>query len=139
MLLNRDDPTKLIEHLHMNTRSSTRSLVLDVYRQQLGKRRSVRMTLKALVGLSGHDHQKCPFTMPAHATLLNRHGAAVQVNRELAVGSTVLVRNKYGTQLSARVVTQISVVEAGTRTYAIEFVEQDEQSKDFWGITFPNA
>ncbi len=123
----------------MDIRSSTRSLVHDVNRYQLGKRRSVRMTLKAPVGLSGHDHQKCPFTMPAHATNLNRYGAAVQINRELLVGSTVLVRNKYGTELSARVVTQISAVAAGTRIYGIEFVQQDEQSKDFWGITFPTA
>ena len=97
------------------------------------------MTLKAPVGLSGHDRQKCPFTMPAHATNLNRYGAAVQVNRELLVGSTVQVCNKFGTQLSARVVTQISAIATGTRTYGIEFVEQNEQSKDFWGITFPTA
>ena len=123
----------------MTLRSSTRSLVVDVHRYQLGKRRSVRMTLKASVGLSGHDHQKCPFTLPAHATNLNRYGAAVEVDRELLVGSTVLVRNQYGTQLSARIVRQISAVQAGTRTYGIEFVEQDQQSKDFWGITFPTA
>ncbi len=97
------------------------------------------MTLKAPVGLSGHDHQKCPFTMPAHATNLNRYGAAVQVNRELLVGSIVQVCNKYGTQLSARVVTLINAIATGTRTYGIEFVEQNEQSKDFWGITFPTA
>ena len=123
----------------MNIRPSTRSLALDVNRYQLRKRRSARMTLKAPVGLSGHDHLKCPFTMPAHATNLNRYGAAVQVNRELLIGSTVQVRNKRGTQLSARVVTQISAFETGTRTYGIEFVEQDERSRDFWGITFPTA
>jgi hypothetical protein len=123
----------------MSIQSSTRSLVLDVNRYQLGKRRSVRMTLKAHVGLSGHDHQKCPFTMPAQATNLNRYGAAVHVNRELAVGSKIVVRNKYAAQVSARVVTQISVVEGGGRIYGIEFVEQDDQSKDFWGITFPTA
>ena len=123
----------------MNIQLSTRSLVLDVARSQLGKRRSVRMALKAPVGLSGHDHQRCPFTMPAQATNLNRYGAAVQVNRELPIGSTVMVRNQYGTQLSARVVIQISVLKAGTRTYGIEFVEQDERSHNFWGISFPTA
>ena len=122
----------------MNIRP-TRSAILDVNRFQLGKRRSVRMALNAEVGLSGHDHQKCQFTMPARASNLNRHGAAVQVNRELSVGSTILVRNRYGTQVSARVVVQISAVEGGTRTYGIEFVEQDEQAKNFWGITFPTA
>ncbi len=123
----------------MNIRSSTRSLVLDVNRYQLGKRRSVRMTLNAAVGLSGHDHQKCPFTMPARATNLNRYGAAVQLYRELSVGSIVMVRNKYGVQASARVVTQIGAAEGGARTYGIEFVEQDDQTKNFWGIAFPTA
>ena len=123
----------------MNIRSSSRLLAVDVNRYQLGKRRSVRMALKAPVGLSGYDHQKCPFTLPAHATNLNRYGAAVQVNRELPIGSTVVVRNQYGDQLTARVVTQISVAKAGTRIYGIEFVEQDERSHNFWGISFPTA
>ena len=123
----------------MNIQASARSLALDVNRYQLGKRRSVRMALKAPVGLSGQDHQKCPFTLPAQASNLNRHGGAVQVNRELVLGSTVVVRNKYGTELSARVVAQVSVVKAGTRTYGIEFVEQDERSRNFWGISFPTA
>src|SRR5262250_360010 len=123
----------------MNIRPSTRSLALDINRYQLGKRRRVRMALKAPVGLIGHDHQKCPFTLPAHATNLNRYGGAVQLCRELSIGSTITVRNKYGAQLSARIVTLISVTEGGARGYGIEFVEQDERSKDFWGIAFPTA
>jgi hypothetical protein len=123
----------------MNTQSSARSLILDVNRYQLGKRRSVRMTLNAAVGLSGHDHQKCPFTLPARATNLNRYGAAIHLCRELSVGSTVVVRNKYGAQASARVVTQIRAVEGGARTYGIEFVEREDRTKDFWGISFPTA
>jgi hypothetical protein len=123
----------------MGSRSSSRSLVYEVNRYQLGKRRSVRMPLNAAVGLSGHDHQKSPFTMPARATNLNRYGAAVQLHRELSVGSTILVRNRYGVQASARVVSQITAIEGGARTYGIEFVEQDDQTKDFWGITFPTA
>jgi hypothetical protein len=98
------------------------------------------MTLNVAVGLSGHDHQKCPFTIPAQASNLNRHGAAIQVNRELSVGSTVVVCNKYGAHLPARVVTQINAVEGGTRTYGIAFAEQDEQkTKNFWGISFPTV
>jgi len=77
--------------------------------------------------------------MPAQASNLNRHGAAVQVNRELSIGATLIVRNKYGEQLSARVVSLISATEGGTRTYGIEFEEQQELGKNFWGITFPTA
>jgi hypothetical protein len=76
--------------------------------------------------------------MPAKATKLNKHGAAVQLNRELLVGSTVVVRNKSGTQVSARVVSQLAALE-GVPTYAIEFAGQDDNVKTFWGITFPSV
>jgi hypothetical protein len=94
------------------------------------------MALNAPIGLSGEDRQKCSFTMPAKATKLNKHGAAIQLNRELLVGSTVVVRNKSGTQVSARVVAQLAALQ-GVPTYAIEFAEQDDRVKTFWGITFP--
>jgi hypothetical protein len=105
-------------------------------RSQIAKRRSNRMALHASVGLSGEDRQKCSFTMPAKATKLNKHGAAVQLSRELLVGSVVSVNNKHGTKLSARVVSQLAALE-GVSTYAIEFVEQDERAQTFWGIIFP--
>jgi hypothetical protein len=95
------------------------------------------MALYAAIGLSGEDRQKCSFTMPARATNLNRHGAAVQLNRELSVGSVVLVRNKRGTEVSARVVAQLAAVK-GVSAYAIEFVEMDDKANNFWGITFPS-
>ena len=94
------------------------------------------MALHASAGLAGEDRQKCSFTMPAKATKLNKHGAAIQVSRELLVGSVVSVHNKPGTQLSARVVAQLAALE-GVSTYAIEFVEQDERAETFWGIIFP--
>lgn len=94
------------------------------------------MALHASVGLSGEDRQKCSFTMPAKATKLNKHGAAVQLSRELLVGSVISVNNRHGTELSARVVAQVSALQ-GVSTYAIEFVEQDERAESFWGIIFP--
>ena len=96
------------------------------------------MALTVRIGLSGEDRQKCSFTMHGKATNLNRHGAAIQLNRELLVGSTVVVRNKSGTQVSARVVAQLAGL-PGVPTYAIEFAEQDDDDrvKAFWGITFP--
>jgi len=96
------------------------------------------MALNAPVGLSGEDSQKCSFTMPAKATNLNKHGAAIQLNRELLVGSTVVVRNKSGAEVSARVVAQLTALQ-GVPTYAIEFAEQDDRVKTFWGITFPSV
>jgi len=109
-----------------------------VVRSQIAKRRSSRMALNAAIGLSGEDRHKCSFTVSARATSLNRHGAAIQIHRELSVGATVLVRNKRGIQAPARVVAQVNAID-GVRTYGIEFVQQDELVKSFWGITFPTA
>lgn len=105
-------------------------------RAQIAKRRSSRIALNTSVGLSGLDTQKNPFTMPAKATNLNRYGAAIHLPRQLSVGSTVVVRNARGTQISARVVAQLAVSQ-GLSAYGIEFVERDDTTNSFWGITFP--
>jgi len=112
------------------------SLAANVNRNQLARRRSNRMALSAAVGLSGEDRQKGSFTIDARATNLNKHGAAVQLGRELMVGSVITVRNKQGAKLTARVVARLAAVQ-GVATYGIEFVEQDEQAQGFWGISFP--
>ncbi len=109
-----------------------------VHRSQIAKRRSSRIALNATVGLSGEDRQKCSFTIPAKATNLNKHGAAIQLDRELLVGATVSVRNKSGTQVSARVVARLAGLQ-GIPTYAIEFAEADDKVKTFWGIAFPSV
>lgn len=94
------------------------------------------MSLDASVGMSGEDRLKCAFTMPARATNLNKHGAAVQISRDLVVGSVIQLRNKVGVQVSARIVAQVSATQ-GVSTYAIEFVELDDRASNFWGISFP--
>jgi len=101
------------------------------------KRRSPRISLNSSVAVSGEDRSKCSFTVGAKATNLNKHGGAIQVSRELLVGTTVVVRNKRGTQLSARVVSQINA-EQGLLRYGIEFVEEDPRAANFWGITCPS-
>jgi len=60
------------------------------------------------------------------------------LNRELLTGSTIAVRNKRGTQVSARIVRQVSAVD-GVRTYGIEFIDDGDRAKKFWGITFPTV
>jgi hypothetical protein len=127
-------PTERRPESHRKNLTATAS----VQRSQMAKRRSNRVALNAPIGLSGEDRQKCAFTMPAKATKLNKHGAAVELNRELQVGSTVVVRNKSGTQVSARVVAQLAGLQ-GLPTYAIEFAEQGDGVETFWGITFPSV
>jgi PilZ domain-containing protein len=109
---------------------------LGTTRAPIAKRRSSRMALNTPIGLSGHDRQKCPFTMPAIATNLNRHGASIKLPRDLSVGSTVTVRNARGTEVSARVVSLLAASQ-GISIYAIEFVEQDGTVVNSWGINFP--
>src|SRR5712691_13523657 len=103
------------------------------------KRRSARLALNVLVRLAGQDHQRCAFTLlPARATGLNRHGAALQVGRELLVGSILSVRHgRGGTETPARVVAQVRAGQ-GIFTYCVEFVDSDA-TKDFWGIAFPSV
>jgi hypothetical protein len=108
-----------------------------VNRIQITKRRSSRIGLNARIGLSGQDREKCTFTMPARATNLNRHGAAIELNRELLIGSAVVVQNGRGTQASARVIAQVSATQGGVYTYGVEFLE-DGGVNDFWGIIFPS-
>lgn len=111
--------------------------ITNASRNPLGKRRSNRMNLHATVGLSGEDRQKSSFTVPVRASHLNKHGAAVQLTRELPLGSVVILKNKLGVQISARVVAQINAFH-GTLTYGVEFVEQEETT-NFWGISFPSG
>ena len=101
------------------------------------KRRSARLALNVGVRLDGQDRQKCAFTLlPARATNLNRHGAAIQVGRELLVGSTLSVRHgRGGVKTGARVVVQVSAGQ-GKFTYGIEFIDSSG-TRDFWGISFP--
>ena len=96
------------------------------------------MLLKAAVHLTAQDRTKFSFTISGRATNLNRCGAAVQVHRELPVGTTIMMRNQRGLEVPARVVTQISARE-GTLTYGIEFLEPEDSKKPFWGISFPTA
>jgi hypothetical protein len=110
---------------------------LATTRAQMSKRRSSRIALNTSIALSGHDRQKCSFTMPATATNLNKHGASIKLPRDLSVGSSVTVRNARGSQVAARVVSQLAVTQQGVSVYAIEFVEQDDAANNFWGITFP--
>jgi hypothetical protein len=106
-------------------------------RSQIARRRSNRIFLNAPVGISGEDRLKCSFTMPAKAINLNKHGAAVQISRDLVVGSVILVKNKRGVQISARIVSQLTASQK-VSTYGIEFVEQQDNANNFWGISFPS-
>jgi len=80
-------------------RSESPMATLAVNRSAVSKRISSRIALNAPVGLSAEDPASTSFSLTANATNLNRHGAAVQVSRELLVGTTILVQNKRGSRI----------------------------------------
>lgn len=121
---------------HRELQRTGRVATAKGHASQLSRRRSTRMSLSAPVGLSGQDRQKGSFTIDARATNLNKHGAAVQLGRELMVGSVITLQNKQGAQVSARVVARLAAVQ-GVSTYGVEFVEQNDGANGFWGISFP--
>ena len=121
-------------HSHSKVHRAAAVVAAGIVRNQ---RRSKRMGLQISVGLSGEDSLKCAFTTPARATNLNKHGAAVQLARDLAVGSVVRLRNKSNSEVSARIVSLLKASQ-GVSTYALEFVEKDGGATNFWGITFPS-
>ena len=121
---------------HLTPRMTGVTPIATANRSQIARRRSRRIFLNAPIGISGEDRLKCSFTQPAKAIGLNKHGAAVQITRDLVVGSLILVKNKRGVQVSARIVSQLTATK-GISTYGIEFVEQHKVG-NFWGISFPS-
>ena len=105
-------------------------------RNRPNRRRTGRLPLHTTVWLSGEDHRNTAFAVSAIATNLNKYGAMIELSRELAIGSTVVLRNRHGIQVPARVVSQLKASEA-SRTYGIEFLERADKTKTFWGILFP--
>src|SRR5437763_14470097 len=121
-------------HSHAKSHHPVAVAAASIGRNQ---RRSKRMSLNASVGLSGEDRLKVGFTMPARAINLNKHGAAVQLCRDIAVGSGVRLRNKNRSEVSARIVALLKSSQ-GVSTYVGEFVEQDGGRTNFWALSFPS-
>ena len=61
-----------------------------------GQRRSPRITVLIQIMVEGQDLQKRVFSETATATNLNLHGAAIQLNRQLLVGSVITITNRNG-------------------------------------------
>src|SRR5215813_15550651 len=88
-----------------------------------GQRRSPRIALPIPIHVIGHDLEKRAFSETATATNLNLHGAAIQLNRQLLVGSVITITNRTGIETSARIVRQVGVTE-GAFSYGVEFVQE---------------
>lgn len=117
---------------NVKSRTAVSTGVADL---DLGRRRTKRMALSVSVEVSGEDLKGDSFRLTATATNLNRDGGMIRLNRDLSVGSTLLLKHR-GLRSSARVVRQANAAQ-GQCAYGVELVESEE-SKSFWGIHFPS-
>lgn len=99
------------------------------------RRRSPRISLLVPLEVSGKDVARSYFNVATTATNLNRYGATVHLNRDLAVESVIVLTNSRGSRTSARIVDQTLTREI--YAYGVEFLEA-EKTKSFWGIRFPS-
>ena len=100
------------------------------------RRRTKRIALTVAIQVSGEDVEKGSFTLTTTASSLNRTGAALRLNRDLSVGSILVLQNSRGTRTSVRVAAQVLTRE-GSYMYGVEFTDQADSLGDFWGIAFP--
>jgi len=101
------------------------------------RRRSPRISLLVPLEVSGKDVARSCFNIVTTATNLNRYGATVHLNRDLALESVIVLTNSRGTRTSARIVDQ--TLARDIYAYGVEFLEA-KKTNDFWGIQFaPHA
>src|SRR5688572_5612053 len=90
----------------------------------LNRRRSTRVLLKVALLLRGNDPQGQPFETLGETVLVNKHGARVRSERELYLGSeVVLVVAKTRREQPARIVWEVQ-----SREYAVEL----SHPENFW-------
>jgi len=100
-------------------------------------RRSERVSLTLLLEASGTDRHGREFREPARTLLLNRGGAVIALDRELAPEEKIHLRRKAASEAhrhsDVRVVGQFGRQEDGY-LYGIEILDP---AMDLWGIEFP--
>jgi hypothetical protein len=116
-----------ISHRHMNQMSLVRE-------QVLGKRRSQRVKVPMQIGVASAEAAAKEKPFRATATNLNRYGALVCSEREVRVGSHVLLINPKNEKALARVVVEAHRRES-LRQYGVEFMDS-RAGETFWGLTF---
>jgi len=102
-----------------------------------GVRRSDRVALTLLLEVSGRDSQGQEFREPARTLLINRHGAVIVLDRELAPEQRIHLRRRAPAEAhresEVRVVGQFGKQSEGA-LYGVEMVGDQI---DLWGVEFP--
>ena len=101
-------------------------------------RRSDRVSLTLLLEASGRDRHGQEFKDPSRTMLINRTGAVIVLDRELAPDQRIHLRRQAPSEVhregDIRVVGQFGRQKDGY-LYGIEILDQ----KDLWGIEFPSV
>jgi hypothetical protein len=108
----------------------------EAYMAPPGVRRSDRITLTLLLEASGRDIYGQEFKDASRTLLINRHGAVIVLDRELAAEQHIHVRRRAPTEVhregEVRIVGQFGRQKDGY-VYGIEILGDD----DLWGVEFP--
>jgi PilZ domain len=104
--------------------------------EEPGARRSDRIALTLLLEATGRDADGQDFKEPARTLLINRHGAVIVLDRELAAEQRVHLRRRAPAEVhreaEIRVVGQFGRQKEGY-IYGIEVLGD----KELWGVEFP--
>ncbi len=102
-----------------------------------GIRRSDRVALTLLLEASGTDSNGQQFSEPTRTLLINRHGAVIVLDRELAPEQRIHLRRRAPMEShregEARIVGQFGKQNEGA-VYGIEVLGEQN---DLWGVEFP--
>jgi hypothetical protein len=128
------DNVRKVERLSCTISHTVMSHMPFVREQAPGKRRSQRVKIPMQIRMAPADPAADPNPFRATATNLNRHGALVCSEREVKVGSHVLVTNPKHENALARVVSEAQRRNS-LRQYGIEFMD-NSTGATFWGLTF---
>ncbi|HTU33133.1 MAG TPA: PilZ domain-containing protein [Candidatus Acidoferrum sp.] len=103
-----------------------------------GVRRSDRVALTLLLEASGHDVNGQEFREPARTILINRHGAVIVLDRDVAPEQRIHLRRRTPLEShregEARIVGQFGKQNDGF-IYGIEVLG----GNDLWGVDFPSV
>jgi len=99
------------------------------------KRRSDRIMLTISLRFHGVDSTGAEFKSEGRTVMLNRHGARIQIDRALMVGSIVRLVNKTNQrEAEFRVVGPTAPRTGKSSEWGVEYVNPKD---DIWGIRFP--
>ena len=98
-------------------------------------RRSDRLMLTVPLTILGTDEHGFRYEDPARTSVLNRHGARIQIGRRLTRGTTIRVVNRLNRRVADfRIVGPVAPFSDAGGEFGVEYVDRDA---NIWGIQFP--